>query len=153
MTWILNDNSYMTYINNINQNAITLNDQSKCGICTGNIITQLPSLSPTLYPSTGPIVQTTNPTPSSTNIPSFLPTGQPTLITSSPTALFPYCNDNNICKNSIYHSNTSFIQCGATEACDSSTFHLYEYANINCTGARACQYAEIVFFFLFIILN
>ena len=51
MTWILNDNSYMKYINNINQNPIILNDNSKCGICTGNILSNNPSVSPTPSPT------------------------------------------------------------------------------------------------------
>ena len=94
MTWILNDYSYMNYINNINQNPITLNDQSKCGICTGNIISKSPTLQPTLNPT----IITTAPT--------YYPSSTPTF---SPTTGFPLCDSFEACYLQTYHTNETYI--------------------------------------------
>ena len=90
MSWYLYDYSNMNYINNINQNPIYLFNQSKCNICTGNIISKSPTFQPTLNP---------------TNNPSKYPSLQPT---QSPTTGFPLCSTQDVCREQVFHTNETY---------------------------------------------
>ena len=55
---------------------------------------------------------------------------------------FPFCKNDDSCKNIIQHTHEQFIECSGTKSCENSTFYLENSQNttkIICSSLESCK--------------